>query len=332
MKEITYRKEEMFFSPFAKKSAETKGRKIYEEPCIMRTDFQRDRDRIIHSKAFRRLKNKTQVFIAPLGDHFRTRLTHTLDVTQIARSITRSLCLNEDLAEAIALGHDLGHTPFGHVGERVLSKLSKDYFKHNEQSVRVLEYLEKDGNGLNLTYEVLDGILNHRSSGKPSTLEGKAVMFADKIAYINHDIDDSIRAGLLTADMLPRDAVEILGDTATKRINTMITAIVNESNGKSFLEMQPDVYNAMQNMRDFLFQTIYTAKGGNRDSDKATALLEYLFDHYKSHPDEMPAEYTRMLDKWSVERVVCDYIAGMSDTYAIAVFKNMTLPRSNDVI
>ncbi|MEG1711008.1 MAG: deoxyguanosinetriphosphate triphosphohydrolase [Clostridia bacterium] len=332
MKDTVYAIEDMFFSPYAKKSIETIGRKRQEEPCPMRTDFQRDRDRIIHSKAFRRLKNKTQVFIAPFGDHFRTRMTHTYDVAQIARSITRALNLNEDLAEAIALGHDLGHTPFGHIGERTLANLTNGYFKHNEQSVRVVEVLENDGAGLNLTGEVIDGIKNHRSDGNPSTLEGKAVMFADKIAYINHDLDDAIRAKIITPDNLPQDAVKLLGQTPTKRINTMITAIVEQSLNQPKLTISSDIEYAMKIMRDYLFKYIYTDDGGNRDSDKADALLSYLYKHFYNHCDEMPDEFKKLLDSYDKYIVVCDFVAGMSDTYAIAMFKNLTLPRTKDSI
>ncbi len=328
MKETTIMKEAMFLSEYACKSADTKGRKVPEEPCIMRTDFQRDRDRIIHSKAFRRLKNKTQVFVAPQGDHFRTRLTHTLDVAQIARSIARALNLNEDLAEAIALGHDLGHTPFGHMGENALSELTGGKFRHNEQSVRVLEYIEKDGAGLNLTYEVLDGVLNHRSDGEPHTLEGKAVMFADKIAYINHDIDDAIRAGIITEYDLPFAESEILGYTATTRINTMITALVTQSLDKPFLEMQPEVYKAMKNMRSYLFENVYGPNGGNRDQVKVKRLLAYLFEYYSENVNEMPEEYRRLADNWGTTTAVCDYVSGMTDTYAISAFQSLTLPRS----
>lgn len=330
MKETTIKKEEAFLSRYACKSISTRGRKRYEKPCEMRTEFQRDRDRIIHSKAFRRLKNKTQVFIAPKGDHFRTRLTHTLDVAQIARSIARALDLNEDLAEAAALAHDLGHTPFGHMGERALFELTGGHFAHNEQSVRVLEYIEKDGEGLNLTYEVLDAVLNHRSGGKPMTLEGKAVMFADKIAYINHDIDDALRAGVITRDNLPMEDREILGNTATERINTMITALIKESFGKPYLEMDEVVKKAMLHMRSYLFENVYTPEAGNRDYIKVKRLLEYLFEYYGENPNEMPEEYVRLADKWGKEQAVCDYISGMTDNYAIATFQSITLPRSGD--
>ena len=330
MKDTTIMKEKLFLSRYACLSSDTKGRKLPEGPCVMRTEFQRDRDRIIHSKAFRRLKNKTQVFVAPQGDHFRTRLTHTLDVAQIARSIARALNLNEDLTEAIALAHDLGHTPYGHMGEDALSELTDGKFRHNEQSVRVLEVIEKDGQGLNLTFEVLDGVLNHRSDGHPSTLEGKAVMFADKIAYINHDIDDAIRAGLITRNDLPKVESEILGDTATKRINTMITALVGQSLDKPVLEMEAEVFAAMKSMRSYLFRNVYGPNGGNRDRIKVKRLLGYLFEYFVSHIDEMPDEYRRLAEIWGAETAVCDYISGMTDNYASALFLNLTVPRSGD--
>ena len=237
MKETTYRKEREFFSPYAAFSDETKGRSRAEEPCPMRTDYQRDRDRIIYSKAFRRLKNKTQVFFSPEGDHYMTRLTHTLDVAQIARSLCRALNLNEDLAEAIALGHDLGHTPFGHTGERVLNRLNPKGFRHNEQSLRVADVLENDGAGLNLTYEVRDGILEHKKTGHPHTLEGKVVSLSDRISYLNHDIDDAIRAGIFSEDDLPREEVRLLGKTNKERINNMILSVWRESDGKNDVRM-----------------------------------------------------------------------------------------------
>lgn len=328
MKETKLAAEEMFFSPLAVKSRDTKGRKRYEEECPFRTEFQRDRDRIIHCKAFRRLKNKTQVFIAPFGDHFRTRMTHTLEVTQIARSIAGALNLNEDLAEAIALGHDLGHTPFGHIGEKTLNRISEEGFRHNEQSVRIVEVIEKNGEGLNLTYEVLDGILNHGLSAHPSTAEGRAVLLADKIAYINHDLDDALRAGLITEDMVPQSAASILGKTTSARINNMIRAIVEESDRAGEVKMSAEVEQAMLEMRAFLFSSVYTENAGNRDNDKADLLVEFLYNNFLKHPETLPEEYKTLLDRFSVSRVVCDYIAGMSDTYAIDLFKKLTLPRT----
>ena len=257
MKEKTMLIEETFLSPYAVKSKDTAGRVKDEPPCPMRTPFQRDRDRIIHCKAFRRLKNKTQVFFSPEGDHYRTRLTHTLTVAQIARSISRALSLNEDLTEAIALGHDLGHTPFGHSGERILNKLNPKGFLHNEQSVRVVTRLENDGKGLNLTKEVIDGILNHKKGWKPATLEGMAVNYADRIAYINHDIDDAIAGGFITESDLPKSAVQLLGNTSSERINSMIMAIFRESDGKNQVKMAEEQEAATNELRAFLFKNVY---------------------------------------------------------------------------
>ena len=332
MKQTTYDKEKQFLSRYATFSEQTKGRRFAEEPCPLRTDFQRDRDRILHSKAFRRLKNKTQVFLAPTGDHYRTRLTHTLDVAQIARSISRALNLNEDLAEAIALGHDLGHTPFGHTGERTLAKLSNGYFKHNEQSLRVVDVLEKDGEGLNLTYEVRDGILNHRSGGAAETLEGRVVMFSDKIAYINHDIDDAKRAGLLTDKMLPKECLLRLGKTSRERINNMILSVYENSLNQPFIRMGEDVFEALNVTRKFLFENVYTDAAGNREDKKADRLLTYLFEYYSEHSDQMPDFYREMLKTTSKEIVLCDFIASMTDTYAINLFSELCLPRRWDVL
>ena len=327
MKEITYKKEAEFLSPYACFSQNTAGRDRPEESCPMRTEFQRDRDRIMHSKAFRRLKNKTQVFLAPQGDHYRTRMTHTLDVMQIARSIARVLRLNEDLTEAIALGHDLGHTPFGHAGERTLSRLSGGKFRHNEQSVRVCEVIEKDGRGLNLTKEVKAGILNHRSGGKPSTLEGKVVMFADKIAYVNHDIDDAIRAGVLKEGDLPKEYISVVGETPTKRINNTILAIYEKSSGKPFVEMDEKTATAMAELRKFMFQNVYTEKSGNSENERADRLLEILFNRFAAHPEEMPEFFVGLMDKYDKVTVICDYLASMSDTYAINLFNDLFVPK-----
>ena len=257
MKDKTLKIEEMFLSPYAKKSKDTEGRLRYEEPCPMRTDFQRDRDRLLHCKSFRRLKNKTQVFFSPEGDHYRTRLTHTLLVSQVARAIARALSLNEDLTEAIALGHDLGHTPFGHAGERILDKLNPNGFFHNVQSGRVVDVLENDGKGLNLTREVVDGIINHKMSSNPKTLEGRAVSVADRIAYINHDIDDAIAGGFITAEDLPKDAVRLLGKNSSERINSMVFSIYRASDGKNTVEMEKDIADATKVLRDFMFKEVY---------------------------------------------------------------------------
>ena len=317
--------EEQTLSPYARKSAQTIGRKRAEEPCFFRTEFQRDRDRIVYSNAFKRLKNKTQVFCAPEGDHYITRLTHTFDVAQIARSIARTLQLNEDLAEAIALGHDLGHTPFGHVGEMVLDKLTARGFEHNEQSLRVVDYLEKDGRGLNLTEEVRDGILQHKSSGKPMTLEGQAVSLADRIAYINHDIEDAIRAGIIKADELPKTAVEVLGEKTKTRINTMIADIYEHSYGQNFVQMSAPVMSAMNELRSFMFKNVYHLTNKSMQ-DRAERMLTQLFVYFNEHIDELPKRYLRRLEEDGKECVVCDYISGMTDKYAINTFENLFIP------
>ncbi len=329
MKEKTYEKEEAFLSPYAMKSQETRGRLREEEPCEMRTDFQRDRDRIIYSKAFLRLKNKTQVFFAPDGDHYMSRLTHTLDVSQIARSLARCLSLNEDLTEAIALGHDLGHTPFGHVGERVLDSLCPTGFRHSDQSLRVVDVLEKDGRGLNLTYEVRDGILNHSSGRKRCTLEGDAVSLADKIAYINHDIEDAIRAGLLKEDELPPRAVKLFGRDTSSRINTAILDIYEVSAGKPYVRMSEERAEAIEELRGFMFERVY--EHANRLIQKsAERMLESLYTYFVGHPEELPVLYSRTAET-DTPRAVCDYLSSMSDRYAVNVFKELFVPREGSV-
>ncbi len=328
MKEITIKKENAFLSQFATKSENSRGRKVKEEPCPMRTDFQRDRDRIIYSKAFMRLKNKTQVFFSPEGDHYRTRLSHTLDVSQVARSIARVLQLNEDLAEAIALGHDLGHTPFGHSGERCLRKLSSKGFEHNEQSIRVCEYLEKSGKGLNLTFEVLDGIKNHKLSGNPETLEGQAVSLADRISYVSHDIDDAVRAGIITEKDLPYKAVQILGKSTRERINSMIGSIYKASNGKNKVVMEEEFSNALTVMRDFMFENVYLTKHAQGEEENAMRMIETLFNYYMKNADKLPAFYRSLIEKWGVETVVCDYLSSMTDRYAVWAFEELFVPKS----
>ena len=326
MKEKTFQIEDMFLSPYAKKSKDTVGRLYPETPCPMRTDFQRDRDRIIHSKAFRRLKNKTQVFFSPEGDHFRTRLTHTLNVSQVARAIARTLSLNEDLTEAIALGHDLGHTPFGHAGERILNKLNPKGFSHNEQSGRVVDVLEREGKGLNLTREVVDGIINHKSNGNPATLEGKAVSIADRIAYINHDIDDAIVGGFITFDDLPKEEVEILGKHSSSRINSMIKSIQIESEGKNKVEMQAEIMQATNSLRSFLFERVYMAKKFKEEEEKADRMISALYDYYRRSPENLP-EFSKMqLENTDLDTVICDYISGMSDGYVVSVFTSLFIP------
>lgn len=324
----TYQKERLFLSPYACFSEKTRGRETWEEPCPMRTDFQRDRDRIIHSKSFRRLKNKTQVFLSPEGDHYRTRLTHTLDVSQIGRSIARALSLNEDLTEAIALGHDLGHTPFGHAGERTLKRLTGGEFEHSRQSLRVVDVLENEGKGLNLTFEVRDGIVNHQTGGHPATLEGKVVCLADKIAYINHDIDDARRAGLLRDEDLPEDLMEILGRTNRERINRMIMAVVTESLGQPDVRMEKEVFRATYAMRDFLFKRVYADERARTEEVRSDRMLSVLFGFLTEHPGELPEFYRQLAEKWPLRQVVCDYISSMSDRYAIHVFQKYFIPSS----
>lgn len=328
MKEKTLLIEEKFLSPYAKKSIDTIGRLTEEEPCPMRTAFQRDRDRIIHCKAFRRLKNKTQVFFSPEGDHYRTRLTHTLAVSQVARAIARSLSLNEDLTEAIALGHDLGHTPFGHSGERILNKLNPNGFEHNVQSGRVVDVLEKDGRGLNLTREVVDGIVNHKLSTCASTLEGKAVSLADRIAYINHDIDDAIVGGFITVNDLPKYAVEVLGDTSRKRINAMIGSIIKESEGKNKVEMEKHVNDATMELRTFMFKNVYNDKAFREEETRADRMITALFDYYKKAPEKLPTFYVNRLDTDGIDTVLCDYISGMSDVFAVKTFTELFIPKN----
>lgn len=320
-------------SPYAMKSRDTRGRSLAETPCVIRTEFQRDRDRIIHSKAFRRLKHKTQVFIAPTGDHYRTRLTHTLEVSQIARTMGRALRLNEDLIEAIALGHDLGHTPFGHGGEAVLNRLHPQGFHHNEQSVRVVELLESGHHkrpGLNLTYEVKNGILNHTGKGKAITLEGQLVRYADRIAYINHDIDDAIRAGILAQEDLPQDLLMTLGQTHSQRINTMIQDVIRFSDGKDTLGMSAKTGEAMMALRQFMFEHVYYNSDAKSEEPKIERLLTDLYNHYVNHPTNLPLEHRMLYEgrENSVEDMATDYIAGMTDHFAITVWKELFVPRA----
>ena len=298
IREEQEKREHLIFSPYASFSDESRGRDRDEEPCPMRTIYQRDRDRIIHCKAFRRLKHKTQVFLAPEGDHYRTRLTHTLEVAQIARSIARALNLNEDLTEAIALGHDLGHTPFGHAGERTLNSLCPMGFAHYRQSIRVVEFLEKDGQGLNLTWEVRDGILNHRTSGNPSTLEGKAVRLSDKIAYINHDIDDGIRAGILKESDIPSEYTDVLGNSTKERLNTMISDIIMNSIGKNDLVMSEPVRKAMTELRKFMFESLYLNPTAKSEEAKADKLITELYRYYVANTDKLPDTYKRFITEF----------------------------------
>lgn len=315
-------------SEYASFSSESQGREREETPCDIRTCFQRDRDRIIHCKAFRRLKHKTQVFLAPAGDHYRTRLTHTLEVAQIARTIAKALRMNEDLTEAIALGHDLGHTPFGHAGESALNSVCEDGFSHFEQSLRVVEVLEKKGEGLNLTKEVRDGIVNHRTSGQPSTMEGKIVRLSDKIAYINHDIDDAIRGKILTEEEIPECYSKVLGHSKKERLNTMIYDIVHQSYDKPDIIMSDDIREAMSGLREFMFKNVYSNPVAKGEEKKAKRMLQSLYRYYLENQTEMPEEYIWMIKEKNqkAERVVCDYIAGMSDQYSVQKFEKLFVP------
>ncbi len=319
-----------YLSPYAALSRNSRGREVFVEPCDVRPVYQRDRDRILHCKAFRRLKHKTQVFLAPEGDHYRTRLTHTLEVSQIARTISRSLRLNEDLTEAIALGHDLGHTPFGHSGEWILNELCSEGFVHSEQSVRVVELLEKEGAGLNLTWEVRDGIRNHRTSGRPSTLEGCVVRLADKIAYINHDIDDAIRGKIIAERDIPDSFTRVLGNNVRERLNTMIHDIIFSSMDQPEIRMTPGMEEAMSGLRKWLFQHVYMNQVPKAEEGKAQQMIASLYRYYMEHEEELPEEYRRLEKEkgQTRERVVCDYIAGMSDSYSIAMFEELFVPKS----
>lgn len=329
IREAMEKREREYLSVYATFSDSSKGREHKEEECDIRTVFQRDRDRILHSKAFRRMKHKTQVFLSPEGDHYRTRLTHTLEVAQTARTIAKALYLNEDLVEAIALGHDLGHTPFGHAGERALNEICPYGFEHSEQSVRVVELLEKKGKGLNLTQEVRDGIHNHQTAGTPHTLEGKIVRFSDKIAYINHDIDDSIRAGILKEETLPKEHTKLLGNTTRERLNTMIHDIVIHSQNKNDIIMSEKIYNAMQGMRSFMFETVYCSPVARIEEQKANNMLKAMYEYYEKHFQELPEEFMKLVDLGEKkERVICDYIAGMTDSYAITKFGQLYIPKA----
>lgn len=318
-----------YLSLYATKSRDSKGRKREEPQCDIRPVFQRDRDRILHCKAFRRLKQKTQVFLQPKGDHYRTRLTHTLEVSQNARTIAKALRLNEDLTEAIALGHDLGHTPFGHAGERALNEVCKEGFAHNQQSVRVVERLERHGQGLNLTYEVLDGILNHKTSLSPATLEGQIVRLSDKIAYIHHDIDDAVRAGVMAESDIPSQYRKVLGETSAERLDKMIHNVIITSMNRPFIRMSPEIEEATMGLRAFMFEHVYrnpTAKG---EEEKAVHMIQNLYHFYERNIEKLPERYLQMIDNGEGrERVICDYIAGMTDTYAIKTFQENFIPES----
>jgi dGTPase len=312
--------------PHATLACETRGRERQITPCDTRTEFQRDRDRIIHCKGFRRLMNKTQVFLSPEGDHYRTRLTHTLEVCQIARTISRALRLNEDLTEAIALGHDLGHTPFGHAGEEVLARICPHGFRHSLQSVRVVEALENEGRGLNLTWEVRDGILHHSSGAHAATFEGRVVRYADKIAYMNHDIDDAIRAGVLEDEDLPANVREGLGNTRSERITAFIDAVIE--NSADDIRMDEAHQRLYDELRAFLFAAVYTNPVAKAEEGKAKRVVGEMYAYFAEHPDEMPPEYREIAETQDISRAVCDYISGMSDRYCVSMYERLFVPRS----
>lgn len=326
VREQTEKNEGLILQENAAFSADSKGRKRLEEKCPLRTDFQRDRDRIIHSKAFRRLKHKTQVFLSPESDHYRTRLTHTLEVSQIARTVSRALRLNEDLTEAIALGHDLGHTPFGHAGERAINDLVSFNFAHYEQSVRVCEKLEKNGMGLNLTYEVLNGIDRHTNGKWSDTLEGKVVRFCDRIAYINHDIADAVRAGVISESDLPMEITENLGNSKSKRINTLVNSIVDNSKSDIIMDEKTEKY--YNDLHTFLFDAVYKNPVAKSEETKVLGIVEGLFKYYIQNPEKLPNEYLKICEDEGKERAVADYIAGMTDHYATTVYSNIYVPKA----
>ena len=329
IRESLEEREQQILSPYASLSMRTKGRATEEEPCDIRPCFQRDRDRILYSKAFRRLKDKTQVFLAPEGDHYRTRMTHTLEVSQDARTIARALRLNEDLVEAIAFGHDLGHTPFGHAGERALNEISPLGFKHNEQSLRIVEHLERDGRGLNLTYEVRDGILNHQTSTTPHTLEGKVVRLADKIAYIYHDMDDAVRGGIWDKGKIPESIGKVIGYTNAEWLDTFIHDIVTTSIDTDDVKMSEPVDEAFRELRAFMFQHVYTNPKAKAEEGKAMELIKTLYSHFLANPEEVsPFFRERYHNGEAAERVVLDYISSMTDRYAITKYEEIYVPKS----
>ena len=326
IREQLEQEEAVRLSPLAAHARDSRGRETPMEPCPLRTDYQRDRDRILHCKSFRRLKFKTQVFLSPEGDHYRTRLTHTLEVAQVARTLARALRLNEDLTEAIALGHDLGHTPFGHIGERSLDELMPDGFRHNEQSRRCVEVLENGGAGLNLTWEVRDGILCHSGKQFPATLEGQCVRRADRIAYLNHDLDDALRGGVLQPFELPADCLKVLGQSHGQRINTMILDIVENSQGQDVLTMSPLVQEAMDGLREFMFERVYRDKWRAAEEHRCDLVMTQLFHYYSEHPGEMPEEYVLIGYREGMERGVCDFLSGMTDRYAVRTYQQLFVP------
>ncbi|MBE6577608.1 MAG: deoxyguanosinetriphosphate triphosphohydrolase [Ruminococcaceae bacterium] len=327
VRDIFLENEKQTLSEFACLSSKSRGREHPYTPCEIRTEFQRDRDRILHCQSFRRLMNKTQVFLAPTGDHYRTRMTHTLEVTQIARIIARALRLNEDLTEAAALGHDIGHTPFGHAGEYAMQKCYDKDFTHYKQSLRVVECLENNGQGLNLTWEVRDGIVNHTGKNMASTLEGVIVKYADRIAYINHDIDDACRAEILSQSDIPKHIRYVLGETHSERINTMVNSIIKESTGKQQIAMQSHVQSATDSLREFLFEHVYRNPIAKGEEIKAQEMLIRLFGYYVSNPDKLPRFYRERCESEGVERCACDFISGMTDRYAIEACEDLYIPK-----
>ena len=329
IREQMEQRERECLSPYATLSINTRGRETPEEQCDIRPVFQRDRDRILHSKAFRRLKQKTQVFLLPKGDHYRTRLTHTLEVSQNARTIAKALRLNEDLAEAISLGHDLGHTPFGHAGERALNDVCPGGFRHNEQSVRVVQFLEKDGRGLNLTWEVRDGILNHQTAGHPSTLEGQIVRLSDKIAYINHDIDDAIRGGIISEEDIPKELRNTLGKNVRERLNRLIHDVITNSMDQPSIRMSDEISQAMAELRKYMFANVYQNPQAKGEEGKAVQMVEKLYLYYENRIELLPEHNRKRIELGdSEEQAVCDYIAGMTDTYAVKKFEDIFVPKA----
>ena len=326
IRERLEQEEYLRLSPYAAKAAESRGRLYEEEPSETRTCYQRDKDRIIHSKAFRRLMHKTQVFLQPEGDHYRTRMTHTIEVTRIARTIARALNLNQDLAEAIAMGHDLGHTPFGHAGEVALTEVTGIPFRHNEQSLRVVDILENNGEGLNLTYEVRMGILGHTGDRIPETMEGQIVRRADQMAYVNHDIDDAIRAGILSNEDIPRSIAKVLGFNHSDRINTLVCGAVNASREAGEICLSPKVDEALKDLRSFMFERVYRNPVAKGEETKARDMLKRLYEYYYANPQAIPEDFQPQLSFDGMERTVCDYIAGMTDNYAVDKYTELFIP------
>ena len=325
-------REKQILSPLAAKSAESRGRQVEEEPCATRTDFQRDRDRIIHSKAFRRLMHKTQVFLAPEGDHFRTRLTHTIEVSQIARTIARALNLNEDLTEAIALGHDLGHTPFGHNGEDVLNQIHPGGFEHNVQSLRVADVLESTSSrmGMNLTAEVRDGIVNHTGPVKPFTLEGQIVKLSDRIAYINHDIDDAVRSGVISIDDVPKSSLELFGYSNRQRIDAMVNDVIENSEGKDEIMQSEEFRKELLTLRSFMFKNVYKSSLVKKEEDlaKVGVVIKALYDYFLEHEDKLPEDLQEVARTEGINEAVKDFVAGMTDRYALSLYTDLFVPKA----